>query len=216
MIKAAIFDLDGTILDSMPVWIHAGEIYLANMGKKPEENLGFKLLTMNMKEGADYLAKNYSLNFSEEEIISGINKVVQDAYKSYIQPKKNAVQFLTKLKSQGTKIALCTNTDRISFYPALIRLDLVKYFDFIFSTAEIGISKAHKECFFKVAGFLQSAPEETWVFEDALYSIKTAVSAGFKTCCIWDQYSEPDETEIKKICTVHCKDWDESISYFSI
>ena len=208
-IKAAIFDLDGTILDSMPMWMTCGERYILSLGKKPETGLGEKLLSLSMKEGADYLRKNYGLKFSDEEIYSGVDAVLEKSYAKEVQFKKGAADFLQKLRDSGTKIALCTNTDRILFSRALERLNAQKYFDLIFTTSEMGVSKAHRRAFYYVCQSLGSRPEETWVFEDALYSIQTAARAGLKTCAIYDVSSERDREQIKECCTVFCKDYAE-------
>ena len=213
-ITAAIFDLDGTILDSMPMWMTCGERYISSLGLEPEEKLGEKLLSMSMKEGADYLRKRYRLTFSDEEIFKGIDSVLTKTYAEEIQFKDGAEEFLSKLKKSGTKIALCTNTDRELFLPALKRLDVEKYFDFIFTTSEMGMSKQHAETFLSVCDALGTTKEETWVFEDALYSIRTAFKAGLKTCGIYDQASQSDSPQIKENSTIYCKNYEEAEKYF--
>ena len=213
-ITAAIFDLDGTLLDSMPMWMTCAERYISSLGMEAEPALGEKLFSMNMKEGADYLRKNYKLTFSDEEIFSGINSILAKSYKEEVQFKDGAEAFLSKLKNSGTKIALCTNTDRVLFSPALKRLDAEKYFDFIFTTSEMGMSKQHEETFLSVCDALGTAKDETWVFEDALYSIKTAFQAGLKTCGIYDETSKSDIAQIKNFSTVYCKNYEEVQKYF--
>lgn len=213
-ITAAIFDLDGTLLDSMPMWMTCAERYISFLGMEAETALGEKLFSMNMKEGADYLRKNYKLTFSDEEIFSGINSILAKSYREEVQFKDGAEAFLSKLKNSGTKIALCTNTDRVLFSPALKRLDAEKYFDFIFTTSEMGMSKQHEETFLSVCDALETTKEETWVFEDALYSIKAAFQAGLKTCGIYDETSKSDIAQIRNFSTVYCKNYEEAQKYF--
>ena len=98
-ITAAIFDLDGTLLDSMPMWMTCAERYISSLGMEAEAALGETLFSMNMKEGADYLRKNYKLTFSDEEIFSGINSILAKSYKEEVQFKDGAEAFLSKLKN---------------------------------------------------------------------------------------------------------------------
>lgn len=212
--KAAIFDMDGTLLDSMPLWLNCAEKYISSLGLEPEKNLGKKLFPLSMKEGADYLKKNYKLDFSEEEICRGVNQVIAKAYREEVQFKDGAEEFLQKLTSAGVKIALCTNTDREIFTPALQRLNAEKYFDFIFTTSEMQMSKAHTEIFHKVCREMKASPEESWIFEDSLYALETARRAGIKSCAIYDQCSENDAEKIKEISSIYCKNYNEIKKHF--
>ena len=216
---AAIFDLDGTLLDSMPLWLNCAERYISSLGLEPEKDLGKKLFSMNMKEGADYLKKNYNLNFSAQEITDGVNQVIANAYRDEVQFKDGAEDFLQKLCDRGIKIALCTNTDRAIFTPALTRLNAQKYFDFIFTASEMGMSKSQPETFFKVCQEMGASAEESWIFEDSLYALQTARRAGIKTCAIYDKTSqdamtESDIKELKEISSLYCKNYKEVQNYF--
>ncbi|MCR5284285.1 MAG: HAD family phosphatase [Treponema sp.] len=213
-ITAAIFDLDGTLLDSMLYWMSCAEKYLLSSGIKAKPGLSEKLFSMTMKEGADYLRKNYKVTFSDQEIFSGINSILEKAYKEEIPFKNGAESFLSELKAAGSKIALCTNTDRILFFPSLVRLNALKYFDYIFTTSELGMSKSRPDTFFKVCKEMESRKEDCWVFEDALYSIKTAFQAGLKTCGIYDETSKADSQQIKAFSTVYCNNYKEVQNYF--
>lgn len=86
-INGAIFDLDGTILDSMEMWLNAGELFLNSLGIKAKKNLGAVLLQMNVEEGAFFIQKEYKLNLSVKEIIEGTASVVKKTYTEKIQPK---------------------------------------------------------------------------------------------------------------------------------
>lgn len=80
MIKSAIFDVDGTLLDSMKIWDNAGERYLSTVGKTAENGLSEKLCDMSLTEGAEYMKKQYALSFSTDEIVSGVLKIIEDFY----------------------------------------------------------------------------------------------------------------------------------------
>lgn len=214
MINAAIFDMDGTFLDSMPYWMNAGSFFLESLQIQGEENLGEKLLDMTLPEGCIYLKEKYSLNLSPEQIEEKIKNILLSAYTNEISFKGTSLSFLKKLKESGSKIAVCTHTDRSLFSPAFKRLGLENFFDYVISAKEFGLSKSHPEIFFHVAEKLNSKPEETWVFEDALYAIITAKRAGFKTAGIFDSSSQKDEEKIKKIATKYFYTYREAESFF--
>lgn len=209
MIKAAIFDFDGTIVDSMPVWADAGAMYLDKLGIKAEKNLGDKLLEMSMKEGAEYLKRTYTLKENQVEICKGVNDVIAGAYRNSIPLKDGAKRFLEALESSGTKMVICTNTDREIFAPALKRLGIDHFFEKIFTVSEMHCSKNHPEIFFSAAEFLKTMPEETFVFEDALYAIRTAYKARFKTCALYDAASSGHTDQIRKFCFYYGHNYDE-------
>ena len=214
MINTAIFDMDGTFLDSMPYWINAGSFFLESLQIQGEENLGEKLLDMTLPEGCIYLKEKYSLNLSPEQIEEKIKNILLSAYTNEISFKGTSLSFLKKLKESGSKIAVCTHTERSLFSPAFKRLGLENFFDYVISAKEFGLSKSHPEIFFHVAEKLNSKPEETWVFEDALYAIITAKRAGFKTAGIFDSSSQKDEEKIKKIATKYFYTYSEAESFF--
>ena len=96
-INGAIFDLDGTILDSMEMWLNAGELFLNSLGIKAKKNLGAVLLQMNVEEGAFFIQKEYKLNLSVKEIIEGTASVVKKTYTEKIQPKPGVQKLLDLL-----------------------------------------------------------------------------------------------------------------------
>ena len=100
MIKSAIFDVDGTLLDSMKIWDDAGERYLSSVGKTAENGLSEKLCDMSLTEGAEYMKKQYALSFSTDEIVSGVLKIIEDFY-FYEVGLKNGTKEL--LQHQATK-----------------------------------------------------------------------------------------------------------------
>ena len=206
--------MDGTIFDSMYAWINCGERYLSSLGLKPEPNLGKKLLSMNMKEGAEYLKRTYLLDLSLKEICDGVNNTIKDAYSFEVQFKHGAKEFLLELKKQGKKTVLCTNTDRCTFTNAFKRLEAESLFDIIHTTSEMQMSKNSPEIFLAIANETNSTPEETWVFEDSLYAIRTAFNAGFKTAGIYDEYAIHHQNEIKNYSTRYFNNYKEVTNYF--
>lgn len=211
MIRAAIFDLDGTVLDSMNLWKTAGEEILESLGVAHEENLGARLFKMTFDESAQYLKKNYLPKFSTEEIISHIKFRLKDAYEKEIPLKSGAKNFLTRLKKSGAKTALCTNNSKTLFVPALKRFGIEDAFDAVVTTEETGLSKEKPEIFLRAAELIQAKTAETWVFDDSLYAIQTAKKCGFKTAGVFDSESEQDSDAVKANSDIYIFDFSSSL-----
>ncbi|MDE5898394.1 MAG: HAD family phosphatase [Treponemataceae bacterium] len=207
MICGAIFDMDGTLLDSMPFWIHAGERYLRKLGAEPEERLGRTLLSMSMEEGAEYLRRRYLPSRSCGEIVRGINSILADAYASQVPLKDGAREFLLEWKRRGIPVALATATDRGLFAPALRRLSLDGLFDAVLTCSECRTSKSKPDIYFRAAQALGTEAAETIVFEDALVPVRTAAGAGFIVAGVQDAASAADAAEIKRLCQFYIEEF---------
>ena len=84
-IHGAIFDVDGTLLDSMVIWEEAAVRYLNSLGLEPEENLSEKIMTMSMEEGADYLIDHYGVSLTRTQILDGIRELIRGFYEDEVQ-----------------------------------------------------------------------------------------------------------------------------------
>jgi HAD superfamily hydrolase (TIGR01509 family) len=202
MIKGAIFDLDGVLLDSMSIWEKAGEMFLSNLGIKAEPGLAKIMYCMSMSEGAAFLKKRYHLDMDEEKIIEGINHTIEDYYAYEVQLKEGVGQFLKDMNQSGMKMVIATSCDRQVFDRALGRLRIRDYFDKIFTSSETGSGKMKPDIYFAAAEYMGTNPKDTLVFEDALHAIQTAKSAGFLTVGVFDPSSEEDWEEIMRISDI--------------
>lgn len=203
MIKGVIFDIDGVILDSLSIWEKAGEMFLKKLGKEPEPGLSKALETMSMTEGAEFVKVRYHLDMDESEIINGVNQTIKDFYAYEVRLKEGVELFLKGLQQHGIKIAAATSCDREVFERALTRLNVISYFDRIFTCTEIGAGKSKPDIFLAAADYMETLPRDTWVFEDALYAVKTAKNAGFRTVGVYDHYSRDNWDEIKRISDIY-------------
>lgn len=208
MIKGVIFDIDGVILDSMPIWDKAGEMYLCSLGFQPEPGLAKTMFSMSMGEGAKYLRERYQMDMDEVEIIKGINRTIEDFYAFQVQLKEGVEQFLKGLRQYGIKTVAATTSDRQVFERALKRLNVTGYFERIFTSSETGAGKSKPDIFLAAAEHMGTIPKETWVFEDALYAIRTAKNAGFRTVGVYDDSSLDDMDEIMKISDIYLRKLD--------
>lgn len=222
MIQGAIFDLDGTILDSTEIWTHAAEWYLKDLGVIPREDLSEQLFTMSMIEGAEYIIKEYKVSKTPEEIAAGVNHLVLEKYTYEIPVKPGVVDVLKAFQERQIPMVLATATDRELFVPALKRCGLEDYLLKIFTCTEVGAGKESPAIFNQAAKEIcdsQTMSEKDtawkegeyrkhiWVFEDGLYAMKTAKKAGFSVAGIYDIISDADQEEIREIADVYGKNW---------
>ena len=201
--KGAIFDVDGTLLDSSAVWDDAGERYLNRLGIQAEPGLGRKLFTMTLEEGASYLKETYKLAGSEREILEGVLQVVEDFYRYEAQLKPGAAACLEMLQERGVPMVVLSSSDETHIRAALERTGILDHFQEILTCSEIGFSKNCPEGFQLACGRLGTEPGETWVFEDALYSIKTARAAGLHALGLFDESSAADQDEIRQTADLY-------------
>lgn len=196
MIKGVIFDVDGVLLNSMPIWENLGELYLRSLGVEAEKDLGEILFTMSLEEGADYLISQYGLNKTPEEIVEGLNREVRDFYAERVPLKEGVREFLYELNEKKIPMVIATSGDRKNTEAALRRLKVLNYFQGIFTCSEIGSGKNQPDIYLAAALQLDTEPAETWVFEDAYHAIRTAKSVGFKTAAVYGKANDKDLAQI--------------------
>ena len=204
--NCAIFDMDGTLLDSMEMWHTASDKYLVSKGKIPEKNLWDKVKWLNMTETVDYLISKYGLSERPEEIQKEILRQIQDEYENNLQLKEGAKELLKTLNENKIPCILATATDRSCVIPCIKRLGIEKYFTAVITCLDLNTSKSKPLIFEKAAALGNSTPENSLVFEDALHALRTAHNAGFKTCAVYDksdeEKTEPPETDWQRILKI--------------
>ena len=121
MIKGAIFDLDGTLFDSMFIWDTIGEIYLSSIGYEPKENLNETFKTMSLYNAACYYKSEYGVTLSVDEIMDGVNRMVEKYYINEVQLKPGVYDFVKHLHNIGVKMCIATATDKYLVEAALER-----------------------------------------------------------------------------------------------
>lgn len=201
MLKGAIFDLDGTLFDSMFIWDTAGEVYLRSIGIEPQEDLQKALKPMSLLQSAIYIRDKYAIPLSVKEIMDGINHTVEDFYFYTVQPKEGVIAFLEQMKKHGVKMCIATATDRYQAEAALKRCHMDNFFSEIFTCTDVGHGKDEPVIFQKAMEYLQTTKTDTVVIEDAYHAARTAKSDGFITVAVYDSY-EDKQTELR--CVSDC------------
>ena len=214
MIQYAIFDVDGTLLDSMSIWEEATEQLLRKKGIVPEDGLIDTIMHMSMEEGSAYVKEKYQMPETAEEILTGIVEFVEKFYREKAGFKKDVRVLLDELKKRNVKMVVATSGSAKLAGAALERLGVRDYFLRIFSCGEVGAGKTRPDIFLKAAETLGSTPEETWVFEDAVHAVRTAKQSGFKVTVIYDESSKKDWEEIKSLGDVVLEESDSYMKFF--
>lgn len=208
--KAAIFDMDGTLIDSMAKW---EESCIAPLIKRnisyPEDILNI-ITPLGMKKTAEYY-QTLGINHSVKDILLEILEVIEYEYKHNIQAKPFVYEYLEKLKAEGVKMCVLTASARKYAIPCLERLDLLKYFEFFTSSDETGYPKTNPEIFKLTAKKLGFSVEDTAVFDDNLEAIIAAKQAGTVVYGVYDKSSEHLAEEIKKNCNLYINSFEELI-----
>ncbi len=206
MIKGAIFDLDGTLIDSMFIWDTLGEDYLKSLGIAPKENLAETFKTFTLTQAAEYYRNNYGIKLSIQEIVDGINNMVAETYRTKVALKPGVNDFLKRLQRSGVKMCVATVTDRAIVEDVLRRFKIYEYFSAIFTCAEVGCNKETPEIYRQALNHLGTQKAETVVFEDVLHAVKTAKYDGFKVAAVYD-FHEPMQEEMKEISDYYITDF---------
>ena len=197
-IKGAIFDLDGTLLDSMKMWRSVSNIYLESIGITPRDDLPEYLELKSLTEACEYIKEVYAVPYTCEEIISQMFRNINNFYENEALLKEGAKEYLKKLKSEGVKITLATATDKPLMISSLKRHGIYNLFDAIFTCDELSTKKAEPKIYETALSYMGTPKESTYVFEDILIALQTAKAAGFKTCGVYDEMAEGYMEEIKK------------------
>ena len=207
-ISGAIFDIDGTVTNSLWVWTTVTPIYLWLNGRKPEKGLYQTLKTMNAAQIGDYLKENYFANSKRtgSRIILHLGLMAVPFYIFVVPLKPGARELLEELDRQGVKMVILTANDRILVRSALIRLRCNKYFDIILGGSDYDNAKDNPKSFENACKVLGTPKEETVVFEDSLYAVRTAKSAGFPVIAMKDD-NEPDPETLKQLADIYTDDF---------
>ena len=203
MIRGVIFDVDGVLLNSMPVWENLGELYLKGRGIAAEKGLGEKLFTMSLEEGAQYLISHYNLEMTCEQVVKGLAREVREFYAERVPLKEGARQFIEEFRERRIRMPNTTSDNKENTESALKRLKIYSYFQGIFTCSGIGSGKNQPDIYYAAALQLDTDAKETLVFEDAYHALRTAKKAGFKTVAVYDRSNDKNLAHIWNMADIY-------------
>ncbi len=206
-IKGAIFDLDGTLIDSMWIWQEINTEFFSTRGGVMPENFEKEVGHMGFKKCAEYVKQKYNLRGTEEEYVADWNARAREYYANIIEAKTCAKEFLQNLKDNGVKIALATATNRDLSDLVLKRLGLFDYFDVFLNTQQLETDKSVPKIYDEAVKALGVEKENCVVFEDILLACQTLKKAGYKTVAIEDANSEIHRKEITELADISVRNY---------
>ena len=206
-IKGVIFDLDGTLLDSMWYWDRFREEFLAERGKQLMPDFRDKYYIYSNAASAEMIVNDYGLSETTEQVISGMMDTAARFYRDRVQPKPFALEFMDDLKNAGVKMALATATEHMLVDIAVERFRLDRYLSDIVTCTDVNASKTEPAVYLRALKAVGSPVENTAVFEDALIAAGTAKRAGFYTVGIYDGTAAANEQAMRDLCDEYVYDF---------
>lgn len=196
MIKGIIFDLDGTLFDSMRIWNDVGINYLKSIGVTPPNDLHNIVKSLSLFEAAEYFISEFNLKKTPKIIMEEITQMLADFYENEVDMKPGAAELLKCFKNKGIKMCIATATDKLLVKKGLKKHCVDDYFEDIITCETVGYGKDKPYIFREALKAINVEKKDAVVFEDSIHALKTAKADGFKTVGVYDE-SEPLQEKVK-------------------
>lgn len=206
--KAVIFDMDGSLVDSMWIWPEVDRIYMTKYSLVPPESFHKDIEGMSYTETAQYFVDTFQgLDQSVEQVMEEWRKMTTQLYATKVFPKAGATDFLKEMKERGVLLGIATSNDRSIAQAALNARELAPYFDSVRTSCEVAAGKPAPDVYLKVAEDLHVHPSECLVFEDVPNGILAGKNAGMEVCAVDDEFSRPYEEEKRRLADYYIRDY---------
>lgn len=173
-----IFDVDGTILDSMVMWENVPYLYLRSLGIEPPSGLAEIIDPMTVPESEAYIADRFGIEGGQPAVTAGIREILLDHYENQLEPFDDILEELEDLYARGARMVVFSNTPHFFLDKALERCKLMKYFERVFSVEDLGIRKDDPESFKTVCSSMGVEPGNAILYDDSAYALDAAKAAG--------------------------------------
>lgn len=185
-IEAVIFDLDGTLVDSMWVWEAIDRDYFKQHGLEVPKDLQQQISGMSFSETADYIRTHFPISDSTEEMKKIWNQMAEEKYANEVPMKTGAYAFICCLKQYGIKLGVATSNSKHLVEIALQAQGIRSMMDSVHTACEVKHGKPEPDIYLLVAEDLGVSPEHCLVFEDIVEGILAGKRAGMRTCAVAD------------------------------
>lgn len=210
-VKAMLFDLDGTLIDSVGLWHQIDKEYLQSFGISIPPDLKPKIEGMCFKDTAQYIKNRFSLPVSCEQMIDDWNQMAYEKYRNEIKFKPGVEQFLTEVKKRGIKLGIATSNSSNLLFAVGKSLCFDRFFDIYVTGCDAKKSKPDPEVYLQAAAKLSANTSECLVFEDTVSGIMAGKSAGMKVCGVFDIYSDYATEKKKELADFFINSFEELI-----
>ncbi len=207
--KAALFDMDGTLIDSMGIWGDIDVEFLGERGIEVPPTLQQGIEGMSFSETAQYFKKTFDLTETEEELKAIWNEMAYEKYRTVVPLKPGAGEFIRWLKANGYATAVCTSNSRELIDMIVEHKGLASDIDFVVTACEVNAGKPAPDIYLHAAKVLGVKPEECIVFEDIPAGLLAGQRAGMQTCAVEDVYSEYCMEEKRQLADFVIHDFEE-------
>lgn len=212
-VKAVIFDVDGTLVDSMWIWRQVDIEYLGKREIELPETLQKEIEGKSYTETAIYFKERFNLPDSVEEIKEEWRMMAEDFYKNRIALKKGAKELIQSLYRRGVKLGIATSNSRELVEHMLDNHGIRRYFYRIKTSCEVDKGKPYPDVYLKVAEELEVQPEECLVFEDTVAGVTAAISAGMRVVAIADEVSKDSKEKLVAMTEGYIQGFDEVMEF---
>ncbi len=206
-IDAVIFDMDGSLVDSMWMWRAIDIEYLGHFGIPLPENLQAEIEGMSFGETALYFKEHFPIPNSVEEIMQTWNRMAWDKYVYEVPLKEGISEFLRGCKENGIALGIATSNSRELVENVAQVHRLRDYFTSIVTGSEVERGKPAPDIYLKAADELSVSPARCLVFEDIVAGILAGKNAGMRVCAVADAYSEHDADRKRKLADYYIEDY---------
>lgn len=207
--KGAIFDVDGTILDSMMAWADVTGRFFKNHGLTLTNEKAASYKDQTLEKSLSQINSEFNLQMTSEDMLNEFTAMIGEEYEKRIKAKPDVDKYLKKLHDGGVKIAVATSGYKGLCAMAFARLGILQYIDAYAFSSEVGCNKSKPDVYLLAAERIGVRVQDCVVFEDIVTGVKTAKAAGFKTCAIYDKTNAHETDALKKYADRYINGWAE-------